>query len=411
MIATLLLPLLVATQDPPKAELPPAQMTRGQLVFLVEPETKPKIEGDGAEQQLRHLEFLEGLWRSGKALLVGPFQNAGARKGLVLLDVQSPDEAKKLLADDPWVKAGQLTTECHTWFYAKNYVKKGEKFLDIHRLWFGTLERPAKAPEVSPEESAKIQEGHMANIKKMAESGALYIAGPFVEDTPLRGVFIFKNMERAEIEKLAAEDPAIKAGRLELKLVPWFTAKGSFLLEAESGPSAEDQFRKHIETMQECIETGDYKGAVAAIDQAIKVVPGSEPQLGLTKYEFLARMGDRAAVTYGKSLVEKVKDNPGALNNIAWFMVDDDVNFKDPDLAFAVETAKLAVALTKQTDPTLLDTLAYCQFKKGDIDAAIKTQEKAVALLDNQKDMDEPTKQELRDRLSKFRKAKKAKDG
>jgi hypothetical protein len=37
-----------------------------------------------------------------------------------------------------------------------------------------------------------IQEGHMANIRKMADTGKLIVAGPFSDNGELRGVFIFK---------------------------------------------------------------------------------------------------------------------------------------------------------------------------------------------------------------------------
>jgi len=226
MILTLLAIALTAPQD-----LPEVKMGKGQLVFLVEPDGQvPKV--DHAESlQAGHLKNLEDLWSKRKALVLGPFAESGKRKGLVVLDVETAKEAHDILADDPWVKAGQLKIETHTWFFAKNYVLKGTKFMDLETFWFGTLERPKDVPKISDEEAKKIQEGHMANITAMAKSGALLIAGPMMEDGPLRGVFIFKDMDRAEIEKLTANDPAIKSGRLKMNLSKWMAQKGSFLLK------------------------------------------------------------------------------------------------------------------------------------------------------------------------------------
>jgi uncharacterized protein YciI len=83
---------------------------------------------------------------------------------------------------------------------------------------------PKWTPEVTPE-TTKIQEGHMANIRRMAASGKLILAGPFEDDTELRGVFLFRcSMEEARKE--AAQDPAVKAGRLVLEFHPWFAPKG-----------------------------------------------------------------------------------------------------------------------------------------------------------------------------------------
>jgi len=76
------------------------------------------------------------------------------------------------------------------------------------------------------EETKRIQEGHMANIRKMAESGKLIVAGPFLDDGDLRGIFLFQNVSREEAEQLCAADPAVQAGRLRIELHPWFAAKG-----------------------------------------------------------------------------------------------------------------------------------------------------------------------------------------
>lgn len=79
------------------------------------------------------------------------------------------------------------------------------------------------------EEADKIQAGHMAHIKKMAAENKLCIAGPAESKSDLRGIFIFNVKSLEEAEALAAEDPAVKAGRLVAEIVPWWGAKGSVL--------------------------------------------------------------------------------------------------------------------------------------------------------------------------------------
>src|SRR5580700_4058406 len=86
-----------------------------------------------------------------------------------------------------------------------------------------------KGPSWSPgetEESRKIQEGHLANINRMAGAGKLAVAGPFTDGGDMRGIFIFKNTTMEEAKTLVAADPAVKSGRLVLELHPWFSAAG-----------------------------------------------------------------------------------------------------------------------------------------------------------------------------------------
>ncbi|HYS53143.1 MAG TPA: DUF4440 domain-containing protein [Thermoanaerobaculia bacterium] len=88
------------------------------------------------------------------------------------------------------------------------------------------LYRGAKWTAQETAETRKIQEDHMANIQRMHDAGKLVVAGPFADDGDLRGLFLFQGLTREEAERLAANDPAVVAGRLRIELHPWFAAKG-----------------------------------------------------------------------------------------------------------------------------------------------------------------------------------------
>jgi uncharacterized protein YciI len=95
---------------------------------------------------------------------------------------------------------------------------------DTYQL--GLLRRgPKWTPEQTPE-TRRIQEGHMAHIGRMSDAGKLFAAGPLLDDGPLRGIFIFRCESLEEARALAAQDPAIASGRLELDLLPWFGSAG-----------------------------------------------------------------------------------------------------------------------------------------------------------------------------------------
>lgn len=78
-------------------------------------------------------------------------------------------------------------------------------------------------------EVQKIQAAHLAHINKMVEDKKLVIAGPFLDDGDIRGIFIFNVETMEEAIALTEADPAVKAGRLIMEIHPWWGAKGSCL--------------------------------------------------------------------------------------------------------------------------------------------------------------------------------------
>ncbi|MDX1942620.1 MAG: YciI family protein [Saprospiraceae bacterium] len=70
--------------------------------------------------------------------------------------------------------------------------------------------------------AAQLQEAHMANINRMAEEGKLILAGPFLDDGDIRGIYIFDVRTVEEAKALTETDPAIQAGRLVMELHPWY---------------------------------------------------------------------------------------------------------------------------------------------------------------------------------------------
>ena len=92
--------------------------------------------------------------------------------------------------------------------------------------YMGFLRRgPEWSPEVTPA-GEQLQADHLAHIGRMAESGALVMAGPFLDDGDLRGVFLFRTESQATAEALAAADPAVRSGRLIIDIHPWMTKAG-----------------------------------------------------------------------------------------------------------------------------------------------------------------------------------------
>jgi uncharacterized protein YciI len=71
-------------------------------------------------------------------------------------------------------------------------------------------------------ERARIQMAHLKNIQRLASEGKLVVAGPFLDDQDIRGIFIFNVTDIREARKLINTDPAVQAGLLEMELHPWY---------------------------------------------------------------------------------------------------------------------------------------------------------------------------------------------
>jgi len=71
-------------------------------------------------------------------------------------------------------------------------------------------------------EAEKLQRAHLDNIFKLADQGKLVVAGPFMDDTDIRGIYIFNVATVEEAKKLTETDPAIKKGSLVMELHPWY---------------------------------------------------------------------------------------------------------------------------------------------------------------------------------------------
>jgi uncharacterized protein YciI len=69
---------------------------------------------------------------------------------------------------------------------------------------------------------AEIQQAHLENIIRLADEGKLILAGPFLDNGELRGIYVFNVSTLEEARKLTLADPAVRAGRLVMELHPWY---------------------------------------------------------------------------------------------------------------------------------------------------------------------------------------------
>lgn len=74
----------------------------------------------------------------------------------------------------------------------------------------------------SPEQRDALQRDHLQHVRTLAEQGHLVLAGPFMDDGELRGIFIFATDDLEQARAWTEADPAVQAGSLVMELKPWY---------------------------------------------------------------------------------------------------------------------------------------------------------------------------------------------
>ncbi|MCC6426831.1 MAG: redoxin family protein [Phycisphaerales bacterium] len=160
-----------------------------------------------------------------------------------------------------------------------------------------------------------------------------------------------------------------------------------------------------MKPVMEAMKAKDFSKASQLLDEMIAKDPANSMQLKMTKFSYMMRGDESIAYATAKDLAQnEFKSNAQGLNQLAWTILDSKT-LKNPDYDLAHAIAVQAVELTKGEDGMILDSLALAQFKKGDVDAAIKTQTKALELAKDK--ADEETMADMKSRLDQFKAAKK----
>lgn len=92
------------------------------------------------------------------------------------------------------------------------------------------LNKKPDAVQVDKETTAKLMEGHMANMNRLAKEGKLLAAGPFDGGG---GLFIFNTTSLDQAREWTATDPAVQADRWNIEFLPYTPRTGAVCQVAE----------------------------------------------------------------------------------------------------------------------------------------------------------------------------------
>lgn len=169
--------------------------------------------------------YVDSLVESGRAVIAGRIADDGEIRGVYILRAKTAEEARDWAEASPAVKSGLLVAEMHPW-WSEDVMKKAAAPITFTKAYLGFLKRGAKWTPEKTAATAELQKAHLANIGRLAEMKKLVVAGPFGDDTPLRGIFVFKVASIEEAKALAETDPAVIAGRLAIEMHTWLVPEG-----------------------------------------------------------------------------------------------------------------------------------------------------------------------------------------
>ena len=98
--------------------------------------------------------------------------------------------------------------------------------METTTYYLGLIKKgPTWAADETPELD-RLQEAHLAHIQALREAGKVVVAGPFLDDGFLRGVYVFRTESIEEAQSIAGADPMVKVNRLVVEIHPWTVPAG-----------------------------------------------------------------------------------------------------------------------------------------------------------------------------------------
>ncbi len=199
------------------------------FVFFDRGENKNPMNDEERKEELKgHLANLTRLSDEGKAIAAGPFAGDQARRGILILKqdvLKTKEDVMKEFANDPFVKGDRLRVDLHTWITLKGIVKKWREPVEMKSYVFVVLDRGEDKTEIPEKEANELQMAHLGHIFGMMKDAELGFAGPFAEDTDMRGLLFFKHGDVEKAKREVENDPLISRRRLKATyLVLWMAA-------------------------------------------------------------------------------------------------------------------------------------------------------------------------------------------
>lgn len=93
-------------------------------------------------------------------------------------------------------------------------------------------------PRLDEDAEAELQDAHLAYLASLHSDGVLLAAGPLGgPDDEIRGMSIF-GVDADRARELAHADPAVRAGKFAIRIMPWLVPAGAAHFTPTSFPNS-----------------------------------------------------------------------------------------------------------------------------------------------------------------------------
>jgi hypothetical protein len=213
----------------------PASNSRDQTltwVFLTAGEGRAKARSISKEalsaMQAQHVGNFGTQFNRGTLMAAGPLGDNGLIRGIVLLPITQPEQIAECFKPDPFIQNNILEAETHPW--------------RVDVMKFGTPKIPFQLAQHTlcilkkgtnwntPQDWASTSDsvfGLLPGLEADFRSGALAVAGPFLDAGDKLGVLLFYATNEAPIRARLEGEPAVANGRVAFELHRQFLGKGT----------------------------------------------------------------------------------------------------------------------------------------------------------------------------------------
>ena len=200
-----------------------------QIVFLrPDPGRKPLAKEEGERIQSAHMANIHSLADRGILVAAGPFDDKPHTiSGVFFFKIASTDAALREAAKDPTVVEHRNTVEVLDW---RGPAAIGDEYKRLHKEDPQTPEGMGVHPFLllhrtgEWNQKAPALRDHAAYVAELLSKGKLAATGPVSAHATVAEVLIFDRIADDEAGRLAAADPAVKAGLLRVEPHRWWSS-------------------------------------------------------------------------------------------------------------------------------------------------------------------------------------------